>query len=59
MNEQSHASDVFFLYVGTPANIKRRRYYPPDVKRILYAMCLERSAPGMLKVKLDEKLATR
>ncbi|RLN05363.1 kinesin-1-like protein PSS1 isoform X2 [Panicum miliaceum] len=30
-----------------PINIKRRRYYPPNIKRILYAMCLERSAPGV------------
>ena len=37
------------LCVGTPVNIKRRRYYPPDMKRILYAMCLERSTPGIME----------
>ncbi|CAN6229630.1 unnamed protein product [Urochloa humidicola] len=42
---------------GTPANVKRRRYYPPDIKRILYAMCLERSAPGMLKKGVTQSVA--
>nr|CAB3465508.1 unnamed protein product [Digitaria exilis] len=42
---------------GTPVNIKRRRYYPPDIKRILYAMCLERSAPGMLKEGVTKSVA--
>ncbi|CAD6225419.1 unnamed protein product [Miscanthus lutarioriparius] len=42
-------ADAVAFDSGTPANIKRRRYYPPDIKRILYAMCLERSAPGMMK----------
>ncbi|RLN13391.1 hypothetical protein C2845_PM09G20790 [Panicum miliaceum] len=42
---------------GAPVNIKRRRYYPPDIKRILYAMCLERSAPGMLKEGVRKSVA--
>jgi transposase-like protein len=62
LNEQSHASlecvfFFFFVYLGTPANVKRRRYYPPDIKRILYAMCLERSAPGILQEGVTKSVA--
>ncbi|KAF8769580.1 hypothetical protein HU200_006171 [Digitaria exilis] len=42
---------------GTPVNIKKRRYYPPDIKRILYARCLELSAPGMLKEGVTKSVA--
>jgi transposase-like protein len=48
---------LFFVYLGTRANIKRRRYYPPDIKRVLYAMCLERSAPGMLQEGVTKSVA--
>ena len=48
----------FLLYVGTPANIKRRRYYPPDIKRIMYAMYLERSAPGMMNEGVMKSVAS-
>nr|TKV96575.1 hypothetical protein SEVIR_9G436900v2 [Setaria viridis] len=43
---------------GTPANIKRRRYYPRDIKRIMCAMCLERSAPGMMKEGVTKSVAS-
>ncbi|KAG0514119.1 hypothetical protein BDA96_10G162800 [Sorghum bicolor] len=62
-NFSGNAEDLNYDYVwdsgneGTPANIKRRRYYPPDIKRILYAMCLERSAPGMLKEGVTKSVA--
>ncbi|CAL5005753.1 unnamed protein product [Urochloa decumbens] len=49
--------DVVAFDSGTPANIKRRRYYPPDIKRILYAMCLERSAPSMMKEGVTKSVA--
>nr|TKW28526.1 hypothetical protein SEVIR_3G333600v2 [Setaria viridis] len=39
---------------GTPNYIKRRRHYPPDIKRFIYAMCLERSAPGMMKEEVTK-----
>jgi hypothetical protein len=37
--------------------MKRRRYYPPDIKRIMYAMFLERSAPGMMKEGVTKSVA--
>nr|TKW28866.1 hypothetical protein SEVIR_3G357100v2 [Setaria viridis] len=43
---------------GTPANIKRRRYYPPECKRIMYAMCLERTTPGVLKEGVTKSVAS-
>jgi hypothetical protein len=45
----------FFVYLGTLANVKRRRHYPPDI--ILYAMCLERSAPGVLQKGVTKSVA--
>ncbi|KAF8670865.1 hypothetical protein HU200_035512 [Digitaria exilis] len=60
---EGNVHDLDYDYVwesgneGTPANIKRRRYYPPDIKRILYAMCLERSAPGMMKEGVTKSVA--
>ena len=47
-------TSMFFVCVGTPNNIKRRRHYPPDIKRVIYAMCLERSAPGIKDVPLRQ-----
>jgi transposase-like protein len=39
-------------------NIKRRRHYPPDMKRAIYALCLERSDPGMMKEGVTKSVAT-
>uniref|UniRef100_A0A0E0E9M9 DUF7769 domain-containing protein n=1 Tax=Oryza meridionalis TaxID=40149 RepID=A0A0E0E9M9_9ORYZ len=33
----------------TGINIKKRRHYPPDIKRTIYAKLLEKSNPGMME----------
>ncbi|KAF2944407.1 hypothetical protein DAI22_02g140100 [Oryza sativa Japonica Group] len=38
-------------------NIKRRRHYPPDVKRTIYAKLLEKSNPGMMKEGVTKSVA--
>ncbi|EEE52908.1 hypothetical protein OsJ_35513 [Oryza sativa Japonica Group] len=42
--------------VDAGINIKRRRHYPPDMKRAIYALCLERSDPGMMKEGVTKRL---
>lgn len=44
--------------VDAGINIKRRRHYPPDMKRAIYALCLERSDPGMMKEGVTKSVAT-
>ncbi|BAS78317.1 Os02g0311600 [Oryza sativa Japonica Group] len=44
-------------HAGTGINIKRRRHYPPDVKRTIYAKLLEKSNPGMMKEGVTKSVA--
>ncbi|XP_052165117.1 uncharacterized protein LOC127782093 [Oryza glaberrima] len=41
----------------TGINIRKRRHYPPDMKRSIYALCLERSTNGIMKEGVTKSVA--
>uniref|UniRef100_A0A0E0QFW9 DUF7769 domain-containing protein n=1 Tax=Oryza rufipogon TaxID=4529 RepID=A0A0E0QFW9_ORYRU len=41
----------------TGINIRKRRHYPPDMKRSIYALCLERSTNGIIKERVTKSVA--